>query len=82
MTPQHALEIVNFVQAIAPNVEGIMVHCKAGISRSAAVAKWIAEIYQLPFNHAYDYYNKHVYKMLSEASKKKPGHYDDYISRF
>ncbi|HOY70273.1 MAG TPA: dual specificity protein phosphatase family protein [Methylotenera sp.] len=69
MTPQHALEIVSFVNAIAPNVEGIMVHCKAGISRSAAVAKWIATAYKLQFNHEYSYYNKHVYNMLTEANK-------------
>jgi len=67
MTPQHALEIVNFVHTLAPQVEGIMVHCRAGISRSAAVVKWIATTYQLPFNHEYDRYNKHVYALLTEA---------------
>ena len=47
--------------------EGIMVHCKAGISRSAAVAKWIAERYELPFNHGYMLYNKLIYRMLRES---------------
>ena len=69
MTLQQAQEIVNFVHTIAPHVEGILVHCRAGISRSAAVVKWIAETYQLPFNHEYDRYNKHVYNTLTEANK-------------
>lgn len=64
MTIHQARVIVAFVDSVAPNVSSIMVHCKAGISRSAAVAKWIAERYGLPFDHHYKSYNKHVYKLL------------------
>lgn len=56
--------IAAFVDSVAPNVSSIMVHCRAGISRSAAVAKWIAERHGLPFDHHYKTYNKHVYKLL------------------
>ena len=35
----HAKTFVDFVKAVAPKVEGIVVNCKAGISRSAAVVK-------------------------------------------
>ena len=42
MTDEQAQAIVNFVREVAPNVNGIMVHCRAGISRSAAVVKWTA----------------------------------------
>ncbi len=37
MNEGHAIEIVDFVHSIAPHVQTILVHCKAGISRSAAV---------------------------------------------
>jgi predicted protein tyrosine phosphatase len=43
---------------------GILVHCHAGVSRSAAVAKWIARREGLPFNDRYELYNKLVYSVL------------------
>ncbi|MBC7750766.1 MAG: dual specificity protein phosphatase family protein [Candidatus Saccharibacteria bacterium] len=64
MSIHQARVIAAFVDSVAPEVSLIMVHCKAGISRSAAVAKWIAERYGLPFDHTYKYYNQHVYKQL------------------
>ena len=67
MTQSQRKQIVDFVHKVAPEVQGIVVHCPAGISRSAAVAKWIAEVYDLPFNHEYDRFNKHVYNLLVEA---------------
>lgn len=69
MNIEHANKIVDFVETVAPNVQGIMVHCRAGVSRSAAVAKWIADRYELPFDHDYGYYNMHVYKMLHHVQK-------------
>ena len=69
MEAKHAMSIVEFVNRVSPEVEGILVHCKAGISRSAAIAKWIAEKYGLPFEHRYESYNKHVYRLLQEADE-------------
>jgi predicted protein tyrosine phosphatase len=63
-TENQAMEIILFVDAHAGDSKGILVHCRAGISRSAAVAKWIAERYELPFNDQYSLYNKHVYRVL------------------
>lgn len=61
----HAALILDFVeQASAENIDGILVHCHAGISRSAAVAKFIAEQHQLPFPERYSVYNRHVYRLL------------------
>ena len=71
MSEQQAQELVNFVHEMATEVEGIIVHCRAGISRSAAVAKLIAESYGIKFNHEYPNYNKHVYKLLVEANQGK-----------
>lgn len=70
MTMEDAHAIIDFVHQVSPNVESIVVHCRAGISRSAAVSKWIAETYQLPFDHDYQHYNKHVYQLLSEVGKQ------------
>lgn len=44
--------------------EEIVVHCEAGVSRSAAVSKFIARIYNLGFPEDYDYYNQHVFGVL------------------
>jgi len=69
MTKDQAREIAAFVASVADDVEGILVHCQGGISRSAAVSKWIAEEYRLDFNHSYQLYNKYVYRLLVEAGQ-------------
>jgi predicted protein tyrosine phosphatase len=71
MNEQHAIDIVDYMFAVAPHIDGMLVHCQGGISRSAAVAKWIAETFNLPFNHQYDLYNKHVYHQLIEANERR-----------
>jgi protein-tyrosine phosphatase len=68
MTEDQALEIVDYVHSIAPHVEGIIVHCRGGVSRSAAVAKWISMTFNLPFNHQYSLFNTHVYDQLIKAT--------------
>jgi predicted protein tyrosine phosphatase len=72
MVHKDAQRIVEFVRLVAPNVEGILVHCKAGISRSAAVAKWICESFDLPFSDRYTQFNQHVYTMLVTADNNQP----------
>jgi hypothetical protein len=72
MNEADAQKITQFVREVAPGVDGILVHCKAGVSRSAAVAKWISKQFDVPFNHAYDRYNKFVYDMLVKADKQRP----------
>ncbi len=71
MNEADALKITQFVREVAPGVDGILVHCKAGVSRSAAVAKWIAKQFDVPFNHDYDRYNKYVFDMLVKADKQR-----------
>lgn len=64
---QDGRDMIEFVHDFSlSGGEGILVHCHAGISRSAAVAKWIAERYLLPFPSSYNLYNKHVFKILRE----------------
>ncbi len=64
-TPDQARQIIQFVQdANTSGATGVLVHCRAGISRSASVAKWIANKYELPFPVGYSLYNKHVFRVL------------------
>lgn len=72
-TEEDAKAVVEFVRRVAPDVEGILIHCRAGISRSAAVAKWICGEYRIPFNWKYNLYNIHVYQHLIEAGKASSG---------
>ena len=68
---QHAREIVEYVRRVAPEVDGILVHCRAGVSRSAAVAKWISGEYRIPFDRNYKMFNKHVYQLLIAAGRDR-----------
>ena len=70
MNANHANELVAFIESVAPFIDVLMVNCQGGISRSAAVAKWAAERYNLPFNHDYSLYNRHVYRLMHEAGQR------------
>lgn len=62
-----AVVIADFVEDVEErSASTILVHCNSGTSRSAAVAKWIARYYDLPFNHLYAHHNKLVYLTLHE----------------
>jgi len=74
MTEEQATTVVQFVARMfaTGGVEGFLIHCEAGISRSAAVAKWIADRYRLPpLGPVVQYHNRHVYQMLEEAANKE-----------
>ena len=71
MNEEHARQIVEFVRGLTSEVNGVLVHCQAGISRSAAVAKWICGEFRIPFDGRYDKFNRHVYKLLLETGKQK-----------
>ena len=70
MTPQHANTIVSFVKSLDDIVDELIVHCEAGVSRSAAVAAAIsfsingddAEFFKFPF-----FPNRHCYRLVLEA---------------
>ena len=71
-TREDATRIVEFVRQVGPGVEGFVVQCNAGVSRSAAVAKWIAGEHRIAFNRSYDKFNQHLYELLIAAGKEKP----------
>ncbi|MCP4573301.1 MAG: dual specificity protein phosphatase family protein [bacterium] len=72
MSPEQAADVVRFVRRmIHEGCGGFLVHCEAGLNRSPAVAKWIAEELGLPpLGPATRTHNRHVYKLLKEASCK------------
>jgi len=72
MSPEHAEQIVSFIKNLDPEVSVIHVACLAGISRSAGVAQALAEYFNLEqFNYDYPLYNRHVYRLVSDALNKK-----------
>lgn len=79
MRDEDAKSIVDFVRNVAPNVDGMIVHCKAGISRSAAIAKWICGEYKIPFNTTYSKYNEFIYRMMLLAATENPS--PEYIAQ-
>jgi len=62
----HAEEILVWLKKVEDKVDRVFVHCHAGISRSGAVAKFIAERYDLSGGaRVYEYHNRRVYRILS-----------------
>lgn len=59
-----AVQILRFLREHETEHEHVYVHCEGGISRSAGVAKFIAQIYGLPFPGSYPLYNRHVFSTL------------------
>ncbi|MHB8833318.1 MAG: hypothetical protein ACYC9V_09105 [Desulfobacteria bacterium] len=58
--------IIDWLYRVDDRVEEIIVHCSAGISRSAAVARFVAERYGIEeFDFDYRSYNLHVYDLLT-----------------
>lgn len=73
----HALAIIDFLNALPASCEQILVHCGAGVSRSAAVARYIALRHGLPFPDDYDRYNITVYELL-----ENPRRFDQALASF
>lgn len=69
-TPEIALKIKELVDPKFYLVDNIVVHCFAGVSRSAAVAKWINDYKCLGEKLYKDYkqHNRHVYDVLCSVS--------------
>lgn len=54
-----------------PNAQTFAVHCHAGISRSAAISKFIAVYHNLQFPESYSLYNKHVFSTLMRRWRQR-----------
>ena len=61
----HAEEILRWLDKVEGKVDKVFVHCHAGRSRSAAVAKFIAEKYDLSGGiRVYEEHNRRVHRIL------------------
>jgi len=67
-TEDDARKILEFIDMLPKDIEHIVVHCEGGVSRSAAVARFIAEKYECYFPHEYQLDNRHVYSTLKRLS--------------
>lgn len=57
----------DFVERLPDTVDTLVVHCHLGVSRSAAVAKSLAQFLQVEYPEKYSLYNKHVYRVMQNA---------------
>jgi len=61
-------QIIDFIKNLPENIRAVTVHCHGGISRSSAVAKFLAEeIYNADFPKDYSLYNRKVYSTLMDV---------------
>jgi len=66
----HAEEILNWLEKVEGKVDKVFVHCHAGKHRSAAVAKFIAEKYDLSGGiRVYEEHNGRVHKILTRRGR-------------
>jgi len=57
--------IIHWLKKHENEFKGIIVHCAMGISRSAAIARFIAKVYDLPFDEREGMqFNRHVFNTL------------------
>lgn len=69
---EHADAILEWLEKVDEYLDTLYVHCQAGKHRSAAVAKFIAERYDLPGGvRAYEYHNQRVYWILARRMRGK-----------
>lgn len=61
-----ASDIVNFIDSTYSNPVNcnLIIHCHAGISRSASIYMILCKVLELPYNENYIMHNKHVYNKL------------------
>lgn len=71
--PQEAEQIAAFVHGLKPGVCTLVVHCKHGQSRSAGVAKAVAEAYGLHFPASYRYANNFVHERVLQSLRRLGG---------
>lgn len=69
---EQANQILDWLATYANEFEAVYVHCAAGISRSAAVSQFIADVYNLPFDEKRaSLYNRYVYSILARQYTKR-----------
>lgn len=67
MSKQQAEEAVQFIALVADSADVLYIHCEAGISRSAGVASFVQDTYQVPVEGGLSLHNRWVYRRLWRA---------------
>lgn len=67
MQPEHARQIAAFVRSLPRDCDTLVIHCRYGQSRSAAVARAVCEHFGLPFPADYQHDNRYVYETMRRA---------------
>ncbi len=69
-TDEQADRVIEWMQQHEDEFKGIFVHCAQGVSRSAAIARFIAKVYGLPFDEREGMmFNRHVFNTLCRRWK-------------
>lgn len=67
-----AKKIVDFIAALhqSPERHKVVVHCKAGLSRSAAIAAWVSVVYWVPMSgcRSTEEANSRMLRLLDKAA--------------
>ena len=64
ISSEQLAQIASFVASASFRCKRLVVHCRHGVSRSAAVAKAVSEVAGAQFPSEYDEYNRFVYLAL------------------
>lgn len=67
----HADAILDFVDSLPAGTTHLIVHCHAGISRSAGVVRFLAGRHQVSFPPNYAIYNRLVYSTLAAEQARR-----------
>ena len=72
ISASQAEAIADFYAVQAAGAKRIIVHCRGGISRSAAIARALCSAAGLPFPESYVEYNHHVFATMQAALRATP----------
>ena len=64
-------QVIDLLERTKDSATIFAVHCHAGISRSAAISKFIAVFHNLSFPESYKLYNKHVFSTLTRRWRQR-----------
>ena len=73
LSDEQALALAGFVHDIAGRCSRLVIHCRYGQSRSAAVARAVCDLHGLYFPAGYEMHNPYVYRAVGRALGEGPG---------